>query len=538
MAQQNPFDQFDEPAGGVIVRDPYKASAERRDEQRAQRDAVELQLRIDAAKRDAANQDKAPAGYRWNADHTAMEIVPGGPAETGARNARLTPAERTKAIAGYKTAQQLRSIIKDIQALDASGPGSTHGLAGLRDYLPLTANQRLDAAGNAARGIVGQALGFTGGQLNTAQEAAMAVGPYLPQSSDRDEVRADKIRRLQELADTAEQRSIASLGGRPDDSGNIIPVDQPRKSAIMPGGLPPLPPSNLGPGTPDPVVDPSGNRQFSTEVDKAFAAAAQAAFNKGASKEEMQALARKYGAMPFGPDLDAAIAHRGKGAPAQFTTPVSGREGAGLTGQVLGGMAGGPVGSYFINAGNALSAGGLDEIAGWMGGNPQVAQVAKDVSVRDNPYSSLAGGITGSALAMLGINRVLGAAPKVGDALANGFGGLGSDALYGSLFGAGENNDNRLMGALTGAGSSAAGNVIGRGMFGGLGRAVRGVSNPSINYLRQRGVPLTLGQMVSQSGIAGRAIKGVEDKLDSIPWLGDGIRARRQEGYTAPVAQG
>lgn len=538
---QDWFDQGVSAAGGaassgsgpVILRDPYKAASEARADAAARRAEESLALQRQAADRAAASQDKPPAGYRWNGDHSGYEVIPGGPAETGARNARLTAKERADAISGYKTAQQLRGIVKDIQALNAAGPGATSGIYGLKDYLPLTSNQRLDTAGNAARGIVGQALGFTGGQLNTATEAAQSVGPYLPQAGDRDEVRADKIRRLSELADLAEQRSVALLGGRPDDSGNIIPLAATPAAAPPPSLPPAAPQSNLGPSSPNPVVDPSGNRQFSTEMDKAFSAEAQKAFNAGATREQLDAIAQKYGAQPFGPDLDQAIKGRQAGGRTQFTTPATGHEAAGLTGQILGGMAGGPVGAYAINAGNALTAGGLDEVTGWMGGNPVAAQVAKDMSVRDHPIASLAGMMTGGVLATMGASRAVGAIPQVGGKLAGMAGGIIPDTLYGAAFGAGENNDDRLMGALTGAGSSAVGNVVGRGMFGAAGRAVRGVSDPAVNYLKQRGVPLTLGQMVGQNGVVGRTLKGIEDKFESVPYLGDAIKARRQEGYEA-----
>src|SRR3546814_10363710 len=61
----------------------------------------------------------------------------------------------------------------------------------------------------------------------------------------------------------------------------------------------------------------------------------------------------------------------------QFSTPVSGRESTGLTGELLGGAAATPFGAYGINAANALTAGTLDEIVGATGGNAQAAQLAK-----------------------------------------------------------------------------------------------------------------------------------------------------------------
>jgi len=531
MAQDNPFDQFDGPSGGMIVRDPNKALEADRIRQQMEAERVRLQLAQDAANRAQAAQDKPPAGYRWNAAHTGYEAVPGGPAETGARNARLTPQARASAIAGYKTAQQLRGIIKEIQSLDAAGPGGTHGIAGLADYLPLTRNQRLDAAGNAARGIVGQALGFTGGQLNTAQEAAMAVGPYLPQSGDRDEVRADKIKRLQELADTAEQRSIATLGGTPDENGNITPV-APAKKESAPGALPPMPQSNLGPSQPSPVVDPSGNRQFSTEVDKAFSAEAQNAFNAGATREQLDAIARKYGADPFGKDLDAAIAGRNAGGRAQFSTPATGFEKAGLAGHLLGTTAANPLGSYGIGAANAMSLGTLDELSGLLGNDPNLTQAAKNLASEQNPTASLFGNVTGGALALaapeaalsrLGVGGTTGLlAPRL----------MATDGLYGTAYGAGENNDNRLGGSVSGGIAGALGGVAGRAAATGAGMAFRGVRDAGVRRLRDAGVPMTLGQMTSQSGRVGQAAKAVEDRLAGLPLIGDLINARRTEGLT------
>src|SRR3546814_15693041 len=39
--------------------------------------------------------------------------------------------------------------------------------------------------------------------------------------------------------------------------------------------------------------------------------------------------------------------------------------------------------------------------------------------------------------------------------------------------------------------------------------------------------------MTGQGGVVGRTIQGIEDKLESVPLLGDAIRQRRQEGYEA-----
>src|SRR3546814_16651753 len=87
---------------------------------------------------------------------------------------------------------------------------------------------------------------------------------------------------------------------------------------------------------------------------------------------------------------DLAIRARDAGAQSiQFSTPVSGLESTGLTGELLGGAAATPFGAYGINAANALTAGTLDEIVGATGGNAQAAQLAKDLASKPNPGASI-----------------------------------------------------------------------------------------------------------------------------------------------------
>src|SRR3546814_5281234 len=113
-----------------------------------------------------------------------------------------------------------------------------------------------------------------------------------------------------------------------------------------------MPTTNIGPsaGTPDIGGDV---REFSTEYDRRYAAEVQQAFNQGATRQQLDAIAAKYSAPSFGPDLDQAIRARDAGAQSiQFSTPVSGRESTGLTGELLGGAAATPFGAYGINAAN------------------------------------------------------------------------------------------------------------------------------------------------------------------------------------------
>jgi hypothetical protein len=186
------------------------------------------------------------------------------------------------------------------------------------------------------------------------------------------------------------------------------------------------------------------------------------------------------------------------------------------------------LGAYGVSAANALTAGTLDELSG----NPD-AQLAKDVLRQRNPGASLAGDVSGAAIGMTGLNagaRALGGGLS---ALGTRAGGIGTDALYGAAYGAGESNDSRALGALTGAASAGAGNLAGRGIVSGAGRAVRGVSDPALQYLSSRGVPLTPGQIAGQGGMVGRGMRALEDAVESVPYLGSAVRARREEGLNA-----
>jgi hypothetical protein len=62
--------------------------------------------------------------------------------------------------------------------------------------------------------------------------------------------------------------------------------------------------------------------------------------------------------------------------------------------------------------------------------------------------------------------------------------------------------------------------VLGSGAMSGAGRDFRGVTDPAVQYLRGQGVPMTVGQVVGNSGLLGRSRKGAEDALTSVPGVG------------------
>lgn len=470
-----------------------------------------------------------------DAARAEIEAASAQRAFTTPKGAPLTAKERSDALAGYKSAEELNRIVAQLEQQFAAGPGSTQGLAGLTDYLPLDANKRFDSTGNAARGIVGQALGFTGGQLNTATEAAMAVGPYLPQAEDRDSVIRDKIDRLRALAQSAQERSIAQLGGRPNENGMVTPLAGNGSAPFAPiaaaptpgpGGPPNMPPSGPSGGIGGGVTDaPTAGGSFGDAAGVAMAGKLSAAYNQGAKIEQLNALLAQNGYQPFtDPDVIRTIQRGGR---LNFDPPkVDDTRGA--IGRTLGNAATGAAGAYGLGALNAVTGGYLDELAGGQ------TQLAKEYGAQNFPGATLVGTITGGTAAALPIGRAasaIGAGSRLGAALvgSGSRAALTGDAAYGALLGSGEGNDNRAMGALTGAGASVLGSAAGSALVRSAGKLTRGVADPAVQYLTNRNIPLTIGQTLGNRGLFGRGI----NKLESAPVIGDMLGARRLDSMAA-----
>lgn len=442
-------------------------------------------------------------------------------AEAEAQAAQLTlqkaQREASLPVSGQVGRANLQRAIDDIRQKFGAGPGQTSGVSGFMDYLPTTANQQFDAAGNAVRGFVGPALGLTGGQLNTEKEAQRAVGPYIPQSGDRDAVILDKIRRLQGLADAmaggkqaAQQRQRgaqtvmagASGGG---GSGNPPPPSGPAGYDVagVAGGV------SGGPG---------GGGNFANAAGVAMATKLKDAYNKGAGVQELNALLVGNGFQPFAdPQAIEAIGKRG---PLNFAPPQVDDTRGGF-GNALGNMVDNPLGAYAANATDALTGNNLDSIAGGQTG------LALDYANRTSPSASMAGTLVGSTAAATGAELGLGAAAARAGIGASPWIARGADALYGAVSGAGQAdgpNDSRVTGALLGGTGGLAGGIAGRAAARGIGGALRGVQNADVQGLRAAGVPLTAGQAT------GGVLKGVEDRLSGVPVLGNVINARRLEG--------
>lgn len=451
----------------------------------------------------------------------------------------MTAVERAAAIAGYKSSEQLGKIITDLQAQYKVGPGATSGFAGLQDLIPdrfSETNAKFNNTGNSARGIVGSALGFTGGQLNTENEATKSVGPYLPQSSDYDSVIEQKIQTLKELQQTARERSIAQLGGVPDENGAITPIPKQSDQVAVPGAIPTPPgvdksaaiPGNEG-GQPPLALAQGSTRD---ETDPELSAALATLIRKGKTPDQINAYLSGVGAKPVDAGTVTQAQAYLKTHPSWNPANVS-RTVPTTIGERF---AASPLGAGVIGAADAGLAGFGDEVKGGistgfgtMGDYTKARDAAdaeKTVTAAANPLSSLAGNVVGG----LGASILGGAGIQSTPLLAAGAARLGrfaapvGEAAYGALYGAGENNDNRALGAAIGGGAGLVGNTLGSRLMRGVGRGLTGVRDGAVRALADRGVPMTGGQML------GGGWKSAEDKLMSVPIVGDAIANRRREG--------
>lgn len=258
----------------------------------------------------------------------------------------------------------------------------------------------------------------------------------------------------------------------------------------------------------------NGFDKYVTEEDRQRTNTLQALYeNPNTSPQQLNAAAAELGLQPFAEeDLRVLFDAKAKGERVRLSPNPTGERGLGQ--QLLGAAADTSAGAYGIAAGNAVTGGFLDEIVGATQGERagQLAQYGKEYARNESPWASLAGDITGgfavggpaaAGVRMAGIKGVQAASPFAAR-LANTFAGsvpraaITASTAQGALTGAGEMNDNRLLGAGIGGGAGLVGSAAGaklaslpytgvatnatnpvRGMFGGRQRPTLPTLSPA-----------------------------------------------------------
>lgn len=514
------------PSNPVLVA-KQQAEAERQARQEARADAVAARQAAKDA-RDAAdvNKPKLPAGYMMAPDGKSAMLIP-GVAAPGAN-------------AGGKTdkAGAYNSVIDQINRtyeLYNQSIGTTDGLAGLMDYLPTEANAMFDTAGAALGDQGNAAFKVPGMGAQSDADAARFVAANQPQASDRDGAALEKLRALR-------QRLEANMGavGLPAPQFNFDlngqPIQQDRQDHMAVGAMPA---QGNGPdqSNRDAVLfggpgDQGGGGGFAAYGSTSRSApnpqwagvneAVKGMIIAGRPAQEIKGFLNSKGiAGDATKGVDEALRYYQKTGRPDFgvdvenmSVPMSGTE------QFMNNAPQTRVGTFLAQAGNA---GGM--------GIPQMLAGSEgfDYLRSQNPGYSFAGdvaGVIGGTAALGGAGRAI--AGKVAPNLLGGGGraalgrGLATDATYGGIYGGTTEGD-----PLTGAATAAIGSGLGMGIGKGFQKAFAGGGDLAAQALRERGIPLTLGQAM------GGMSKRIEDGATSIPFIGDMINNRRTEGLQA-----
>lgn len=497
-------------AGG-IYRDPFKDAEQAREEER-------LRLQQEAQSRASASQaDAHAAAVRQQQEFEATHLPDGTPKPSLTQ--KQTPEVRQKALAQWNASLEIDRILGEMRDQYAKGPGATHGIKGVMDYLPSATNQTFDATANQSRGIVRNALGLTGGEANTAAEANMNLGGYLPQASDYDQNIVQKFQHLEGVRDNARRMAIQTLGGIPDANGNVTPL--PAQNAMTQtylSGADPMRAAPAGATMGTQPIPPDMQREYDAYIAKNvhnLNPDDYVAFRTG--------LDQKYG---FSADPGKTEEYRTwaegarkagqQGGTVKTVIPGAPRKLSSLE-QARNSLVSNPAMAGAVGAGNMMTLGIPEALA------PDQTKALGNAQPLATGIGQVAGSIAGtSGLARLGAGTIGRAIPKLLEGGAKGqfARNLATDTLYSGMYG-GMTGDNPMASAGWGAAGSVAGQGVGRG----LGALVGGVAtSPAVQALRARGIPLTVGQ--SMGGIP----KAIEDAATSIPGVGDMINARRLDG--------
>lgn len=462
-----------------------ESRAERAEDRQASNDAVNNQLK--AIEIEMKRQELARGGQS-----------PAATAEKRDRVSRLN---------------QLVGQINRVQELYDTSIGTTKGVEGLADYLPLDDNKRFDAAGAALSQQGLAAFRVPGTGTVSDRDAIMFDRANLPTASTRDAAIEEQLLGLRNRVEA----EMASLG-LDAPQWETAPTE-PETDDTSPR-LTPWDASN-GPPGPDETIASGPTRNVR---DDRVSAQIDAMINAGASEATINAVLKQQGfaSLPLG-SLSAARqwmkqnpgkAYYGANATKKEDLPFLSR------------IAGSDLGSFAANYANSATAGTAAALAGDQG------RGAIDAMQAVNPNASLAGNIFGGITGAAGAELALGA--RLAGTAAARFAPRIADASYGGLYGFNEADAGQgAEGALTGAALGAAGGFLGDRAMRATGSALRGVSDPAVQYLRERGVPLTFGQAVGNSGTLGAMAKKLEDAATSLPGVGNTIDARRTEGLEA-----
>lgn len=457
------------------------------------------------------------------ADGTVKTLT--GPTEAKDGTPKKAGAADTQKLANLRA---LERQIAEVRGLYDKSLKGGNPLQALGEYLPFAENRAFDSAGKALAETGFGAFRVPGVGSQSDAEGARFVEAYAPSASDQDSVIEQKLTNLENrLRDTYRE-----MGIEPRQAEQPQQEDMPMAVAGQPQG-PDKSTQWLGNA---PVNQPGGFSPYgstSRTVDnpalKGVNARVNGMLKAGAQPQQISEYLQSVGIDPNDPEIAGGInrimqfrqqnpTYKGdyRVNLDDMVVPMSGFE------QFRNDAPQTMLGTALATAGNAGGLGIPQALAGEQG---------LDYLRSQNPGSAFAGDVAG----VIGATSLIG---KVGRQAAQRFAPqllspgkwadrarqIAPDATYGALYGGITEGD-----PVTGAGTATLGSAGGQFVGKGLQKTFQGVTDPAVQYLTERGIPLTLGQTLGNRGVVGKTM----NKLESLPIVGDMMSGRRIEGLKA-----
>lgn len=389
-------------------------------------------------------------------------------AESGTAGAETGDAKLMQRRANLQALQKNIDRVRELYEQNLRG-GWTNKLAGNVPSIIRPENEQFNSAG-AGLGETGlAAFRVPGVGAQSDAELRAFIEANKPLATDTDLAIEEKLRNLQTRLDA----TLSEMGQPREDGPNILPKAAGAKADT---GLGPTDVTSKGgyrveaglSGLPDAVANMIGDGRSASDI-VTFLNEQYAPYGAEVGTDlagTIGGLVNRHKANPRAP-----VKSLGTGWES-FSMLPSDQETS-----VLGSIADSTPGNIVMHAANAATAGLPAALAGNQG------EAVLSASRQSKPVSSLIGDVAGSTAAMIGVNRIAGAAGRAGQTLTAG-GGIGGDVLYGATRGYSEGG---AEGAALGALGAGAGNLIGQTVIApairagasGIGR-VTGRATPSL----------------------------------------------------------
>jgi len=461
----------------TIPRDPRQVRREDEIDRRA----------TDAAARDATrfnerNQPTLPAGYAWSPDHKTAVRIPGLPLENGAQGQPSDAdraAVRAEALDKIRLARSLQQRSRDGWFTTGFGAGIAGSIGGTPAYDVRQDTETLKNAGALTR--IMEMARTNGGKnpltpLSNSDFQALASSLSNLDTGQSDAQYQANVQRVIDLY----SRAYQTAGGT-DLEGDLDPSKRRRKDAAPVVGLAGQPPSSGGPTISAPVYgDGSGGSTptlatgaYKTERDPARAgvnARVAGMLRSGAPDQAIRDYLAKSGANADPASVDAVLEFRRRNPTYRggYSVDLESRQ---VPTTAWNRFAASPTGTGIYAAVDAGLGGLSDEIASGLGGGDLAdLNARKQAAFATNPNAAFTGQVLGTIGSMAGLgalSRTTGLASRFTNPQ------LWSDVGFGAVSGAGQSNDNRLLGGTFGAAGGFGGNILGNAAASGIGMLAR-----------------------------------------------------------------